>query len=105
MYVYVLQGTLLSKIWDVGNEALRLHDFHGLWRLTVLTSAMAPIPLVSACMLHVNQLNNQLKHSSMLLLVTVKPASPNNATVQYNIVRADHRLCLARAVRLYATVS
>eukprot|EP00953_Heterococcus_sp_UTEX-ZZ885_P001774 1477-Heterococcus_DN1.PRE.2 len=40
----------------------------------------------------------------MLLLVTVKHASPNNATAQYNIVRADHRLCLARAVRLYATI-
>jgi hypothetical protein len=78
MYVYVLQGTLLSKIWDVGNEALRLHEFHGLWRLTVLTSAMAPIPLVSTCLPNVIQ----LKHSSLLMLVTVKHPSLSNATVQ-----------------------
>ncbi|CAM9748257.1 unnamed protein product [Ascophyllum nodosum] len=39
-------GTLLSKIWDVGNEAFRNNDVSGLWKLTILTSLIAPIPLV-----------------------------------------------------------
>ncbi|KAG5179232.1 folate-biopterin transporter [Tribonema minus] len=48
-------GTLLSKIWEVGNEALRSDDFNGLWRLTLLTSSLAPIPLLLLRLLPANQ--------------------------------------------------
>jgi hypothetical protein len=30
----------------VSNAAMRAHDFRGLWRLTLLTSCLSPIPLV-----------------------------------------------------------
>jgi hypothetical protein len=31
-------GTLLVRIWDVSNKTLKHHNYHGLWRLTLLTS-------------------------------------------------------------------
>lgn len=34
-------GTLLVKIWDVSNKALKHHNYSGLWRLTLLTRSVA----------------------------------------------------------------
>ncbi|CAM9718285.1 unnamed protein product [Ectocarpus sp. 6 AP-2014] len=39
-------GTLFAKLWDVGNDTLRNEDVSGLWKLTVLTSLISPVPLV-----------------------------------------------------------
>jgi len=39
-------GMLLSHIWDVSNDAMRAHDFSGLWKLTVLTSVVSVVPLL-----------------------------------------------------------
>ena len=39
-------GTHLSNIWDVSNDAFRNGDFSGMWKLTVLTSLLQPLPLV-----------------------------------------------------------
>lgn len=39
-------GTLFGRIWDVSNGALRRGDLGGLWRLTVLTSCLSPLPLL-----------------------------------------------------------
>jgi hypothetical protein len=38
-------GNLLASIWDVSNDALRNQDYHGLWRLNLLTSTLAMLPL------------------------------------------------------------
>ncbi len=38
-------GSLLSLIWDVSNGAMLRGDLRGLWRLTVLTSCLSPLPL------------------------------------------------------------
>lgn len=38
-------GSMVSRIWDVSNTALRNKDIHGLWKLTLLTSLLALIPL------------------------------------------------------------
>jgi len=35
----------VANIWDVSNEAMKKNDVRGLWRLTVLTSSLALIPL------------------------------------------------------------
>jgi hypothetical protein len=39
-------GSLFGKIWDVGNDALRRGELGGLWKLTVLTSSLSPLPLL-----------------------------------------------------------
>lgn len=39
-------GTLFGRIWDVSNAALERGDLGGLWRLTVLTSCLSPLPLL-----------------------------------------------------------
>lgn len=39
-------GSLFSLIWDVSNGAMRRGDLSGLWKLTVLTSCLSPLPLV-----------------------------------------------------------
>lgn len=44
-------GVLLSHIWDVSNAALLAGDVDGLWRLTVLTSLLAPLPLLGVRLL------------------------------------------------------
>jgi len=38
-------GNVMSRIWDVSNDAMREQDYSGLWRLTVLTSLIAVVPL------------------------------------------------------------
>ncbi len=38
-------GNHVAGIWDVSNDALRNHNYHGLWRLNLLTSTMAILPL------------------------------------------------------------
>jgi hypothetical protein len=38
-------GNLLSNIWDVSNDAMRRKDVSGLWKLNLLTSSLAIIPL------------------------------------------------------------
>ena len=50
MYVYVLYihtyiGNYLSQIWDVSNAAMRRGDIDGLWKLSLLTSSLAILPL------------------------------------------------------------
>jgi hypothetical protein len=39
-------GTVMSNIWDVSNDTLRAQDFSGMWKLTLLTSLIQPIPLL-----------------------------------------------------------
>ena len=39
-------GTLFGRIWDVSNGALERGDLTGLWKLTVLTSCLSPLPLL-----------------------------------------------------------
>lgn len=39
-------GTLFGRIWDVSNGALHRGELGGLWRLTVLTSCLSPLPLL-----------------------------------------------------------
>ncbi|KAG5189126.1 Biopterin transport-related protein BT1 [Tribonema minus] len=39
-------GTLLTHLWDVSNEAFAAGQFGGMWRLTLLTSLIQPLPLV-----------------------------------------------------------
>lgn len=39
-------GTLFARIWDVSNAALERGDLGGLWKLTVLTSCLSPLPLL-----------------------------------------------------------
>lgn len=38
-------GNVMSKVWDVSNNALREGDVDGLWRLSLLTSIIPIIPL------------------------------------------------------------
>lgn len=38
-------GSLLAKLWDVSNDAMRRQDYRGLWRLSLLTSCLSPLPL------------------------------------------------------------
>jgi hypothetical protein len=38
-------GNLISGIWDVSNDAMRRNDVTGLWKLSVLTSSLALLPL------------------------------------------------------------
>lgn len=38
-------GSIFSLIWDVSNGAMKRNDLSGLWRLTVLTSCLSPLPL------------------------------------------------------------
>ena len=38
-------GNLLAGVWDVSNSALRRGDVSGLWRLSLLTSCVALLPL------------------------------------------------------------
>ncbi|CAM9557773.1 unnamed protein product [Ascophyllum nodosum] len=47
-------GTHMTKIWDVSNEALRDGNFTGMWKLTLLTSLLQPLPLVLIRMLPAN---------------------------------------------------
>lgn len=39
-------GTLFASLWDVSNAALRRGELGGLWKLTVLTSCLSPLPLL-----------------------------------------------------------
>jgi hypothetical protein len=39
-------GTALTKVWDVTNPTLKAGQFSGLWRLSVLTSLLQPLPLL-----------------------------------------------------------
>lgn len=48
-------GNLLASIWDVSNHAMRTHQFGGLWRLTLLTSAVSVLPLGALALLPKNQ--------------------------------------------------
>lgn len=48
-------GNWLSHIWDVSNDAMRVHDYEGLWRLTVLTSLLALVPLLLLFLLPENK--------------------------------------------------
>ncbi|CAM9894602.1 unnamed protein product [Chrysoparadoxa australica] len=48
-------GTLMAGIWDVSNDALAAHKFDGLVKLTLLTSAVAPLPLVMLQLLPASQ--------------------------------------------------
>jgi hypothetical protein len=38
-------GNLLSGVWDVSNEAMRTNDVRGLWKLSLLTSALSLLPM------------------------------------------------------------
>lgn len=38
-------GNHLAGVWDVSNEAMRSHEVSGLWKLSVLTSTLALVPL------------------------------------------------------------
>jgi len=38
-------GNLFANIWDVSNDAMEAHDVSGLWKLSLLTSALSIIPL------------------------------------------------------------
>lgn len=38
-------GTLLTGVWDVGNDALESGKWGGLWRLSLLTSLIQPLGL------------------------------------------------------------
>lgn len=63
-------GSLLAQIWDVSNAAMRREDYRGLWRLTVLTSCLSPLPLVLIKLLPPNfdkqQKLQQSKESSVV---------------------------------------
>jgi hypothetical protein len=39
-------GNLLSDVWDVRNDTLRTGDISGLWKLSLLTSALALLPIL-----------------------------------------------------------
>ncbi|CAM9195436.1 unnamed protein product [Chrysoparadoxa australica] len=39
-------GMLLTRIWDVSNAAITAGDYAGLWKLTLLTSLLQPVPLL-----------------------------------------------------------
>ena len=39
-------GTLFTNFWNVSNTALANHDYYGLWRITLLTSAIQFAPIV-----------------------------------------------------------
>ena len=39
-------GNLLSDVWDVSNSSLRDGDVSGLWKLSLLTSALALLPIL-----------------------------------------------------------
>ncbi|CAM9303937.1 unnamed protein product [Phaeothamnion confervicola] len=39
-------GTMLTGVWDVSNEAIKRGDFGGMWRLSLLTSLVQPLPLL-----------------------------------------------------------
>ncbi|CAM9611590.1 unnamed protein product [Ectocarpus sp. 6 AP-2014] len=39
-------GTLFTGIWDVSNEAFGRGDFSGMWKLTLFTSLIQPLPLI-----------------------------------------------------------
>lgn len=38
-------GNYFATIWDVSNDAMRRHDYEGLWKITVFTSILALLPL------------------------------------------------------------
>jgi hypothetical protein len=38
-------GNYLARIWDVSNDAMRAHNVDGLWKLNLMTSCLAIIPL------------------------------------------------------------
>jgi len=38
-------GNLLANVWDVSNDAMKSHDISGLWKLSLLTSCLAILPL------------------------------------------------------------
>ena len=39
-------GNLLSDVWDVSNDTLRTGNVDGLWKLSLLTSLIAMLPLL-----------------------------------------------------------
>jgi hypothetical protein len=39
-------GNLLSDVWDVRNDTLRAGNVSGLWKLSLLTSALAMLPIL-----------------------------------------------------------
>ena len=39
-------SSVLGKIWDCSNEALKAHELQGLWKLALLTSILPLFPLV-----------------------------------------------------------
>jgi hypothetical protein len=39
-------GNLMAGLWDVSNDALRENDTSGLWKLSLLTSALAILPIM-----------------------------------------------------------
>ncbi|CAM9291177.1 unnamed protein product, partial [Hapterophycus canaliculatus] len=39
-------GTMFTGIWDVSNEAFGRGEFNGMWKLTLLTSLIQPLPLL-----------------------------------------------------------
>ncbi|CAM9881879.1 unnamed protein product [Discosporangium mesarthrocarpum] len=39
-------GTLATGLWDVSNQTLSEGNFGGMWRLTLLTSLIQPVPLL-----------------------------------------------------------
>lgn len=48
-------GTALAGIWDVSNDAMRRDDVSGLWKLHVLTSLVALVPLAILFLLPKNE--------------------------------------------------
>ena len=53
-------GSHLAGIWNVSNDAMRVHDVSGLWKLSVLTSTLAVLPLSLLWLLPANP-EEQLK--------------------------------------------
>jgi hypothetical protein len=59
-------GNLLAGVWDVSNDAMRNKDVNGLWRLNLLTSCLAVIPLSLLFLLPANvEEQDQLSRSKV----------------------------------------